>query len=235
MKLPQPQANDACLTADEVRTTLNRVHLTPREFVDLILEACVHSEYGSLCELVHTLGVLRAQHARDCDNFKLLKAPSPVESEYQICLETLQTEKARAERRRVGRMGRILVNTKQATSLRFDCLVTLAGNPSIITVANARQMVDCYLENHFNSAVFNLLVSAMDEEFLSVEDQMLARDKASRMFRSSEPLDFGINVEDHRDKFFVESDEAVFERMFDRLYGNGTYERLTVYYPSTYR
>ncbi len=225
--------DDSVMAADEIREALVQVNETPMSFVNTITQATLMDDFDSLCKLIEDLAALRAHHARNTQNHKLWKKPSPVEVKYQLSLEKLEQERDAKQRKRVTIMGRVLMDSKQATTLRFNALINLLAldDQQVASPLNERSRAFTPLQTfrggEFEPTIFSICLNAMREEFLSAGDQNQARSMAQRMFRSCDPTDFNIDVETHRSRYETESEEGVFERLFDQLHGDGTYAELT--------
>lgn len=227
--MPKPTTFDpAVLDRSEIRAALEVVHQSPHSFVELIIDATFQQDFSKIRELIDILATLRAQHAIATSNMKSAKSPSPVEQEYHLSLDRLRVEFARMQRRRATITSRILTDGRQPITLRYNALQTLVADlDNLHHNSKAQPMVRAYLDGEFHLNTFNLLVHAMKEEFLSPEERQAACRAATRMFRKCEPADFGIDAEAGVSRFETDTTEAVFERKFDRLYGDGTYEMLT--------
>ncbi len=218
----------AVLDRSEIREALEAVQQTPHSFVQLIIDATFQQDFAKIRELIDILATLRAQHAISTNNMKSAKLPSPVEQEYHLELNTLTVQFIRMQRRRATVTSRILIDGQQPITIRYNALQTLIGDlDNLQHNSRAWPMVRAYLDGEFHLDTFNLLVHAMNEEFLSPEERQSARRAATRMFRKCEPIDFGIDAEGGISRFETDTAEAVFEREFDRLYGDGTYDMLT--------
>lgn len=223
------------MSAEEIREALLAVGEEPRTFIDLIIKATMMDDYDAICKLADALKSLRTFHARNTSTFKQLDKPSPVELEYKLSYEQLRTKRDAQRRKRATIMGRILADTRQPTTLRFESLLLLMrdrtpffmDNPIYLNErSRAYKSVMAVIEGRFDLMVFELCLNAMHEEFLSPEDQQIARSMGAKMFGMCDPTDFDIDISVHRSKYETDSDEAVFERLFDLKYGEGTFTEL---------
>lgn len=223
-------------TNAEVREELLHIHHTPQSFVRLVTDAVFHEDYAAITELVDALTTLRAKLARDTDNAKYLSSPSPVEQTYQLQLPQLRVKMKRMTARRVRTSMQIFHSTDQPTTLRYYALQSLiAAQHELKGNSKASQLVQSVRSSaslpwgKTSRFTFNLLIDAMREEFLSPESQAEARRLASAMFRNCTPQeDLDFNLETERSRHLSDTDESVIERLFDRLYGDGTYAELTM-------
>ena len=232
--MPRPKhTDDSVMISDEIRAALSQVNETPMSFVDTVIGATLMDDFTSLCKLIDSLEALRAHHARNTSNQKLWNKPSPVEVEYQLSLVKLIQSREAKRRHRATIMGQVIMDSRQTNTLRFNALTHLLASDDRGWLAPLDERSKAFVplrtfrSGEFEPTIFQICLNAMSEEFLAAEDQNRAQHMARQMFRNCEPGDFGIEVEVHRSRYETDTEEGVFERLFDQLYGDGTYAELT--------
>ncbi len=221
--------NPSPMDPEEVRAALQSVNLRPKDFVGLVIKYQTGGGYHDGKALASVLYTLRAQIARDQHDGKALKRPSPIEHEYQIDLDDIERQLKRQVRSRANQTSAIVTRKSEPNTKRYFALMNLLGDDGhpIAGTRQAKRMVIAVRTGEFNRDAFELLVNAMHEQFLDVDDRENARHLASKMFRQCDPIDFELDVQALRSRYETDSDEAVFEDYIDKTYGVGTYSSLT--------